>query len=294
MLHFLPDTIRKIVLIYSSKSAWMPLLGAGVAFPFIIAAIQLQRRTPALTFRWPFWNDAAYGLLLPFYTVLIGIPFTTYLSLKLLAHASFFSLDLLRGWPAWANILVWVLALDLMLYWLHRFLHMNPALWTVHKLHHSQENLSPLTTWRTHWLELMYLAAPTLLLGMVLGPFSGYPVAMLFFLGMSQMTQHSGLDWSWGPAGNIIISPRFHGRHHSAAPEDANVNFGTVFPFWDKMFGTARDIPLQSVRYGLTGRQGDYPSHLPGQMLYPFTAAARRVASALGGIPKPRNEIKAP
>ncbi|MEC7230725.1 MAG: sterol desaturase family protein, partial [Verrucomicrobiota bacterium] len=39
---------------------------------------------------------------------------------------------------------------DFARYWLHRWLHAIPLLWSFHKVHHSASTLNPFTVFRTH------------------------------------------------------------------------------------------------------------------------------------------------
>ena len=49
---------------------------------------------------------------------------------------------------------------------------------------------------------------------------------------------HANIRTSLGPLRHLVISPQAHRVHHSAAPEHIDTNFGTVFAWWDYLFGT--------------------------------------------------------
>jgi sterol desaturase/sphingolipid hydroxylase (fatty acid hydroxylase superfamily) len=89
-------------------------------------------------------------------------------------------------------------------------------------------------------------------------------------LAASQFAQHSDIEWTYGPVGRVIVSPRFHARHHSAAPEDINVNFGSLLIIWDHLFGTARKTPGRPLAYGLVAAQDNVPPSFLRQQFYPF------------------------
>ena len=42
---------------------------------------------------------------------------------------------------------------DFTKYLMHRWMHRWPALWSIHKVHHSAETLTPITVYRVHPLE---------------------------------------------------------------------------------------------------------------------------------------------
>lgn len=40
---------------------------------------------------------------------------------------------------------------------------------------------------------------------------------------------------------HLILMPDIHRIHHSVDMEEGNSNFGAIFPFWDKSFGTYKN-----------------------------------------------------
>ncbi len=111
-----------------------------------------------------------------------------------------------------------------------------------------------------------------------------HPV-VIGLLAASQFAQHSDIDWTYGPVGWLIVSPRFHARHHSAALEDVNVNFSSLLVIWDQLFGTARKIPSRPLAYGLVAPEDDVPPSFFGQQLYPFLFLLRSARRFLRGSP---------
>jgi len=41
----------------------------------------------------------------------------------------------------------------------------------------------------------------------------------------------------------VVITPDMHRIHHSEVVAEQNANFGIVFPWWDRLFGTYRPEP---------------------------------------------------
>jgi sterol desaturase/sphingolipid hydroxylase (fatty acid hydroxylase superfamily) len=173
-----------------------------------------------------FRTDLVFSAWFPVYTVLIGIPLTLRLAGFLTDHAPFLRIGVLSNLPAWIKIPLFLIVSDFVLYWLHRSMHHSRWLWTLHKIHHSQQELNPLTTWRNHWLEILVASNAVFVAGFILGNIKAIPPVVLGLLAASQFAQHSDIDWTYGPVGRVIVNPRFHARHHSAAPEDSNVNSG--------------------------------------------------------------------
>lgn len=136
----------------------------------------------------------------------------------------------------WQVPIVFVVA-DFLSYWQHRLFHWR-ALWPIHAVHHSSEDLDWLSSTRFHPLneigaQLVY-ATPLLLLG-----FS--PIAFLVqvpFTASYAVFLHANVRWSFGPFRYVVASPLFHRWHHTASPEARERNFSGFLPVWDVLFGT--------------------------------------------------------
>jgi sterol desaturase/sphingolipid hydroxylase (fatty acid hydroxylase superfamily) len=252
------------------------VVGYGGTFAIVVLVTVRQGRNPRRYLGKSFRTDLAYGVWFPLYTALIGVPLALQLARMVTAYAPFLRLRLLSGLPGWLNVLVWLVVSDFSLYWLHRSMHRWRWLWALHKIHHSQQELNPLTTWRAHWLELVYLNLGAFITGLFLGDFAGLHPVAIGILAASQFAQHSDLDWTYGPFGKLIVSPRFHARHHSTAPEDLNVNFGSLLIIWDHVFGTSRHVSGAAPGHGLIEAEDDVPTSFLGQQLYPLSTVLHR------------------
>lgn len=159
----------------------------------------------------------------------------------------------------------------------HRALHKSKILWEFHKVHHSAESLSPLTVFRTHPVEavifmlragvVQMLAIMSFLLigGFDFDPigFFGANIFLLLFNVLGSNIRHSHVHLSYGRRlEKIFISPYQHQLHHSVAARHADVNFGTVLAFWDRVFGSWRSETIQTtpLRYGLSPGEGRFDS----------------------------------
>ncbi|HET8772825.1 MAG TPA: sterol desaturase family protein [Thermoanaerobaculia bacterium] len=125
-----------------------------------------------------------------------------------------------------------LIAFDLLAYWVHRAAHASALLWRIHRVHHSDPDLGPWTTFRFHVVEIAWRMAvqflPLYLLGVVAAIPNGVYLALLVF----NLVAHSDLDWRFGP----LVGPAYHGVHH----RDGRANFGMFFVAWDVLFRTAR------------------------------------------------------
>jgi sterol desaturase/sphingolipid hydroxylase (fatty acid hydroxylase superfamily) len=148
---------------------------------------------------------------------------------------------------------VQLLAMDLG-YWLgHAAMHKSEFLWQFHKVHHSAEVMTPITEFRQHPLELVWMPC---VLAMTTGTsyaltthwFGSGAVAMGAF-GYNLITsihmltfhhlRHSHIRLPFkGVAGVILHSPAHHQIHHSSNPRHFNRNMGYMLSIWDWMAGT--------------------------------------------------------
>lgn len=52
----------------------------------------------------------------------------------------------------------------------------------------------------------------------------------------------------------LFVSPNMHKWHHSRDARETDTNYGNIFSFWDRAFGTFTDrSELAGLRYGLDG-----------------------------------------
>jgi sterol desaturase/sphingolipid hydroxylase (fatty acid hydroxylase superfamily) len=179
-----------------------------------------------------------------------------------LAGVSIFAHD--HGWglfnmlevPMWAVIGLSFLALDFAVWAQHLVLHHVPFLWRLHRVHHGDTAMDVTTALRFHPVEILaslgYKAAIVVLLGA--------PAAAVFVfeivLGAGALFTHANIKlprWLEQPLRLIVVTPALHLIHHSPNPIETNSNFGFSFSFWDRLFGTFREVPLDAN--GLIGLQ---------------------------------------
>jgi sterol desaturase/sphingolipid hydroxylase (fatty acid hydroxylase superfamily) len=138
-------------------------------------------------------------------------------------------------------------------YWTHRLEHSIPALWALHKFHHSADRLAILTTFRdTKFSTGLDSALRVLPIALLTAPVAARPTSAspayvlvgiyLLFVALTRLNSfliHSNLDLSYGWVGRwLLVSPRMHRVHHSSSPAYHNRNFSFDLVLWDRLFGT--------------------------------------------------------
>jgi sterol desaturase/sphingolipid hydroxylase (fatty acid hydroxylase superfamily) len=145
-------------------------------------------------------------------------------------------------------------AMDLCNWLAHFANHRIRVLWRFHELHHSQEDMSVLTVFRTHPLiHVSYLLA--LIPGIVLLANGAVPTTMLVVYAAVVAFEHSNTNLGFGPLGRIFVSPNYHRIHHQLdGPQD--VNLGFALTVWDQLFHRAIFPTEHTIRAdtGLPGR----------------------------------------
>lgn len=163
------------------------------------------------------------------------------------------------GMPAWLLILVSVLLIDLLGYLLHMTSHAVPALWRLHRTHHSDVDVDASTGVRHHPLESLVLGVIQLVVLAVLG----VPVLVLIAYGLVaviwQFFTHldAALPEPIDRALRIVlVTPGMHRIHHSVRMDEGNSNFGMVLSIWDRLFGTYRRRSAEdrlALEFGVEG-----------------------------------------
>lgn len=183
----------------------------------------------------------------------------------------------LAVFPFWLQVIFYLFASDLLLYWVHRVFH-GGTMWKYHAIHHSSEDVDWISAARFHPVNLILgtvmVDVALLLAGIapaVLGLLAPFNVIMSAFV-------HANLNWTLGPFRYVLASPVFHRWHHTAAERGGSKNFAGTFPVWDLMFGTFH-MPENELpdAYGIG--EPDFPKGFGGQLLYPFKDKGERVAT---------------
>jgi sterol desaturase/sphingolipid hydroxylase (fatty acid hydroxylase superfamily) len=130
------------------------------------------------------------------------------------------------------------IVVDFFHYCLHRLEHL-PPFWIAHSVHHSGSEFNFGTAARTPWFHLpllMMTTIPTVALGF--SPEAAtvalaYNLTFQFFQHASKWPEIPYLDL-------VIVTSRYHSRHHAQNPVYKDCNFSAIFPWWDRIFGTFR------------------------------------------------------
>jgi sterol desaturase/sphingolipid hydroxylase (fatty acid hydroxylase superfamily) len=188
------------------------------------------------------------------------------------------------------SFLAYLVILDFVAYWLHRFQHRFEWWWSLHALHHSQQRMTFWTDNRNHLLDDVIVAAIFSLIALVIGVPPGQFIFIVVASRVVESLSHANIRSGFGWGERLLVSPRFHRVHHAIGfgheGKAQGCNFAVLFPVWDILFGTADfrvEYPATGIRDQLEGRdygQGFWSQQWQGlvRLVGSFARAPRRGA----------------
>lgn len=192
---------------------------------------------------------------------------------------------LLNQWalPYGLEVLIGVVALDLVVYTQHVLHHAIPVLWRLHMVHHADLDFDMTTGLRFHPIEIIVSMAIKLSAVAALG---APPLAVLFFemaLNATSMFNHSNIrlpEKLDRVLRLVVVTPDMHRVHHSVVIRETNSNYGFNLPWWDRLFGTYKAQPAKGhadMVIGLSQFRDPQRLTLPRLLILPFVGDPGRV-----------------
>jgi sterol desaturase/sphingolipid hydroxylase (fatty acid hydroxylase superfamily) len=183
--------------------------------------------------------------------------------------------------PLWLQVVEVLLVADFIFYLFHRLFHAVPALWRIHAIHHSIEEMDWLAAHRIHPVDQIVTKGASLIPCFALG-FSDMAIVIYALVyHWHTCLLHANLRLGWGPLAWLFTSPNFHHWHHCRDEEAWDRNFATQLAVWDFLFGTAH-LPKDRTaeRFGIGEA---VPETYLSQLAHPFRAqgSRRRVSAAV-------------
>jgi len=171
-----------------------------------------------------------------------------------------------------------VVFLELSWYLLHLSMHEVPALWRIHRVHHSDPVVDVTTTIRQHPVEglLRYavLFAVACSCGVGVLPFAVYRV----WSALNGLSEHANVRlprWLDRSLSWITVSPGMHRAHHSRDVRETDSNYGNILSVFDRAFGTFTPATRgRHVRCGLDGYDHPAVQTTTGLLAMPFSKGA--------------------
>ncbi|TGD74878.1 sterol desaturase family protein [Mangrovimicrobium sediminis] len=247
----------------------------AIAFAGVMALESLLPRrelAAGLANRW--LSNFGIGALNWYLTTVLG----TWVLIWLSQWAALHQLGLLNriGAPHWLGFLLLLLSTQLVSYWLHRAFHEVRWLWPIHAVHHSDVDVDVSTSYRHHPLEPLISLPITAPLVIALGVSMEAALAYRVFAVAATLLSHSNVyipRRADRVLRYLLLTPDYHRLHHCSDPQYTNSNYGSLVPWFDYLFGTARQRPFDeqaSMELGLEYLREPRDSRLDQLLLTPL------------------------
>jgi sterol desaturase/sphingolipid hydroxylase (fatty acid hydroxylase superfamily) len=247
---------RRGTLAATMASGWEELAAPAI-IALVLVVLVCERLWPAerrRAFARGHVHDGSFFLL---YASVV-VPVMTLLSVgfaALMGHARWIEAPWTASWPRWLVVATTLVAMDACNWIAHYCDHRISTLWRFHAVHHSQEELSVLTSFRAHpFMHTTGFLLATVPVVALAGDTSLAPWLITTYVCLGTLP-HANVDWSFGPVGRVVVSPAYHRVHHSLeGPFGANL--GVVLVIWDVLARRAvfPERHRQVARTGLAGR----------------------------------------
>lgn len=192
------------------------------------------------------------------FSLLLGI--SPYLFSELIAEKRIGLMNQFKP-PFIVHVTLTVLLLDLWIYLQHLIFHRVGFLWTIHKVHHSDQDLDVSSALRFHPVEIFLSLILKFICIVLIGADPYGTIAFEVILNGCAMFNHSNIliKDKWDHIlQRIIVTPDMHRIHHSAEIDETNSNYGFSFSCWDRLFGTYK-ANARKGQIGLTIGLSEYP-----------------------------------
>jgi sterol desaturase/sphingolipid hydroxylase (fatty acid hydroxylase superfamily) len=178
--------------------------------------------------------------------------------------------------PGWLAFVLSVVALDGVIYLQHVMFHAVPALWRLHRMHHTDLDIDVTTGARFHPIEIALSMGIKLGAVTLLGPPPAAVLAFEVLLNATAMFNHGNIRLPlaldrWLRL--LVVTPDMHRVHHSIHPAETNSNFGFNLPWWDRLLGTYRAQPREgheAMTIGISQFRDPRELWLPRLLIQPF------------------------
>jgi sterol desaturase/sphingolipid hydroxylase (fatty acid hydroxylase superfamily) len=273
------------------ESAWRETSAADLRAFAVLAAFALlfawearrgYRKTPPKTGRQSYLSNLGTFLLNDTLMSLMSVS-----SLLLLAEKA--SPKGVLDWipqPALKSVLS-LLLFDLALYLWHRANHTFDCLWMFHKVHHSDPSMNVSTAFRLHFVEVVFTTLVKAAFIMMTGAEAAMLLANEALITVMVMFHHANVRFKGERVlGWLVVVPRLHRVHHSTLRKEHDNNYGAVFSFWDRLFGSFAEGEPVTIGLKSVPGQGVF-----GLVRYGLTCAwtpAPKMAKASAGSPSPQ------
>lgn len=240
----------------------------------LLMAIILESLIPYIEFRYEKLKHVGTNMvfLITSGAASFSLAFLAYevINIADLQFGLFFTVKL----PLWLQLIASLVVLDFFgQYLVHVCLHKYKWMWKFHLVHHSDTTVDASTGTRHHPGDILIRETLIFIVIVLIGiPLAFYilyrivtPAFAYFTHANIRLPTKVDKALSW-----IIVTPHMHKFHHHYQRPWTNNNYGNIFSFWDRMFGTFFYSDAPSIHYGLDTVEGRHDMKLSFQFALPF------------------------
>ena len=227
------------------------ILVGGIMFFWILEGV-----IPITKFSYKKFKHAGPNLFFTLTTILVNLLFAVLIvKTSDWVSANSFGAIYLFSMPIWVKLIIGLLVMDLVgAYLIHWIEHKVPFMWRFHVIHHSDEKVDTTTALRHHPGESIFRATFTTLAVLL----AGAPIWMVMLYqsisAVLSQFNHANVKlprWLDKTIRVLIVTPGMHRIHHHFERPQTDTNYGNIFSFWDRIFGTYHDMKAEDVVFGL-------------------------------------------
>jgi len=251
------------------------ILAGGITFFWLV-----ESAVPLSGFQYNKWKHAGINIFFTATTIIVNFAFALFIVVTSdwCLHHRFGMLQWI-SMPVWLQLIAGLLLLDLIGAWLvHYVQHKVKWMWKFHIIHHSDTHVDTTTANRHHPGESVFRAVFTTLAVFICGA----PMWLVFLYQTVSVViaqfNHANIKMNKRIdkiLTYIIVTPNMHRVHHHYIRPETDTNYGNIFPFWDKLFGTYSNMPVEQVRYGLDVVEGRNDEDVKDLLKIPFGNAVK-------------------
>lgn len=227
------------------------ILVSGITFFWLI-----ESAVPLFANTYGKWKHAGINFFFTLTTIVVNfvLAFILVATSDWVVAADFGLLQWLNT-PLWVTLLLGLPLLDLIgAYAAHWTEHRIPLLWRFHLIHHTDQHIDTTSANRHHPGESVIRFVFTTVAVLLVGA----PIWLVFlYQSMSVVLSqfnHANIvvpKWLNRLLDPIFVTPDMHRVHHHYRMPYTDTNFGNIFSFWDRVFGTYVAVDNRKLVYGV-------------------------------------------
>jgi sterol desaturase/sphingolipid hydroxylase (fatty acid hydroxylase superfamily) len=217
----------------------------------------LEKAFPLFRFQYQKWHHAGINFFFTFTTIAVNflLAFILLLATNWTEAHHFGVLNWLPKMNAVIFMLIGLLLLDFIAaYFVHWLQHKIPFLWRFHLIHHSDTWIDTTSANRHHPGESVLRFAFTCLAVLI----TGCPLWLAFLYQslslIASQFEHANITLPKKLdqfLGLFLVTPNMHKVHHHYVLPYTDSNYGNLFSFWDRIFGTYKTLAPDKIVFGI-------------------------------------------